>query len=181
PFSERVPYRDYFPFKQIRALLYDLIWGIGDYTPGDEYTLFHFTRPGGVCRFAVPICYESAFPAVVRTFCRDGADFLVVITNDAWFGRTSGPYQHARIAVFRAIENRIGIARCANTGISCFIDPCGRVSKTTALDQQVVLTGNVVLRHRTTWYTRHGDLFAWLCVLISATLLIVSVISKKNN
>jgi len=181
PFSERVPYRDYFPFRQIKALLYDLVWGIGDYTPGDEYTLFHFTRPAGVCQFAVPICYESAFPAVVRTFCRNGADFLVVITNDAWFGRTSGPYQHARIAVFRAIENRIGIARCANTGISCFIDPCGRVSQTTALDQKVVLTGNVVLRHRTTWYTRHGDLFAWLCVLISATVLIASMVTKTNK
>nr|HPI74139.1 hypothetical protein [bacterium] len=73
------------------------------------------------------------------------------------------------------------IARCANTGISCFIDPCGRVTRTTVLDQQAVLTGGVVLRHRTTWYTHYGDLFAWLCVLVTAIILIISAISKKNN
>lgn len=181
PFSEKVPYRDYFPFKEIKKLLYDLIWGIGDYSPGDQYTLFRFYRGHKRYRFAVPICYESAFPDVVRIFCKKGADFLAVITNDAWFGRTSGPYQHLRIAVFRAIENRIGIARCANTGISGFIDAYGSVSGSTRLFEQAIVTGSVDLRRRTTFYTQHGDLFAYVCLGVSALALLGSFIIKKNS
>jgi apolipoprotein N-acyltransferase len=181
PFSEKVPYRDYFPFKEIKKLLYDLIWGIGDYSPGNLYTIFRFKKEDKTVRFAVPICYESAFPDVVRTFCKKGADFLVIITNDAWFGNTSGPYQHARIAVFRAIENRTGIARCANTGISCFIDAYGRTFNATTWNTKTTIQGAVDLRCQTTFYCRYGDVFAYGCAVVSVLFLLVSCMCKKNR
>jgi apolipoprotein N-acyltransferase len=123
PFSEHTPFSDIFPF------LMEVNFGQSDFSPGTEYTLFEI--PKG--KFAVLICFESIFPELVRKFVKQDADFLVNITNDAWFGKTSSPYQHARIAIFRAIENRIGIARCANTGISMFVDPFGRITDKTEI------------------------------------------------
>lgn len=180
PFSEKVPYREYFPFREIKKLLYDLIWGIGDYTPGEVYTVFRLSKDDKTIRFSVPICYESAFPDVVRTFCRKEADFLVIITNDAWFGNTSGPYQHARIAVFRAIENRTGIARCANTGISCIIDAYGRTFQATQWNTKTIIQGPVDLRCQTTFYCRHGDVFSYGCVAVSLVFLLLSCFYKKK-
>lgn len=180
PFSERVPYRDVFIFRKIKDLLYDLIWGIGDYTPGSAYKVFTMAKGGKTVRFSVPICYESAFPDVVRRFSLHGQQFLVVITNDGWFGRTSGPFQHVQIAVFRAIENRTGIARCANTGISCFIDDVGRVRGRTALYTEAVVTGTIPLRSGTTLYIRHGDWLPRLALAWCLLGLIISFFRKKQ-
>jgi apolipoprotein N-acyltransferase len=179
PFSERVPYRDFLIFRKIKDLLYDLIWGIGDYTPGHNFTVFTMARKAEEIKFSVPICYESAFPDVVRRFSREGQQFLVVITNDGWFGRTSGPYQHVQIAVFRAIENRTGIARCANTGISCFIDHLGRVSERSALFVEAVQTGRIPLRQGSTFYIEHGDWMPQLALILSVLGLAVSFFKQK--
>jgi len=180
PFSERVPYRDFYIFRKIKDLLYDLIWGIGDYTPGNNFTVFSMPHKGQTVHFSVPICYESAFPDVVRRFSREGQQFLVIITNDGWFGRTSGPYQHVQIAVFRAIENRTGIARCANTGISCFIDHLGHVCERTALFTEEVQTGSIPLRSGTTFYIKHGDWMPQLALVWSIIGLAISFFRQKQ-
>lgn len=192
PFSERVPYREFGPMRVFYKFLYDLALGVGDYTKGMEFTLLSFyksseySRPiaerdsSAILKVAVPICYESVFPDLVRRFVKKGADFLAIITNDAWFGKTTAPYQHAQIAVFRAIENRISIARTANTGVSCFIDPYGRVSQATPLFQLATLVGEIQLRKSTTFYTRHGNLFANIVSFILLMSLITGLFIRKN-
>ena len=170
PFSERMPFKRIFPF------LDRFNFGQADFSPGTEYTLFEI----GEGRFAVLICFESIFPELVREFVRRGADFLVVITNDAWFGKTSSPYQHARIAIFRAIENRIGLARCANTGVSMFVDPFGRVTKETELFTRTAVCGEVSFADGETFYTRHGNVFSQACVLVSAGWLLLSLLFRRR-
>lgn len=166
PFSEHTPFRGILPF------LGKLNFGQADFSPGTEHTLFEI--PEG--KFGVLICFESIFPELVREFVRGGADFLVNITNDAWFGRTSSPYQHARIAIFRAIENRIGMARCANTGVSMFVDPFGRVTETTEIFTERVVVGGVSYRRGETFYTKHGNVFSQVCVVVSGGWLFFSLI-----
>lgn len=188
PFSERVPYKQFFPFNVLKNLLYDMALGIGDYARGDRFTIFRF-KPSRQysgkaadekqeIRFASPICYESVFPALVRQFVKKGVDFLVIITNDAWFGKTSAPYQHAQIAVFRAIENRRSIARCANTGVSCFIDPYGRVLKATKIFQPAVLVDDIPLNREMTFYTKHGNVFALAVSIIALLSLFASFLFR---
>lgn len=119
-------------------------------------------RPGAVYRvstdrFGILICYESAFENLARRYRMLGADFLVNITNDAWFGKTSAPYQHAAHLVMRAIENRVGIVRAANTGISEFVDPLGREHARTRLGERTLITGELVTSDTMSLYTRLGD------------------------
>ncbi len=103
--------------------------GIGDYVSGER--IVRAETPFG--NFATLICYEVIFPGLARKFYADGGDFIVNITNDAWFGQTTGPYQHFSMAVFRAVENRKPLIRAANTGISGHIDSNGRILSRTAL------------------------------------------------
>ena len=118
PFGEYIPFEDKLPF--LRAGRLDEITG---FSPGKEFTIFEVK---GV-KFGVLICFEDIFPGLVRQFNKRGADFMVVITNDAWFKKTKAPYQHAAASVFRAVENRMNIIRCANTGLSCFVDKNGKI------------------------------------------------------
>jgi apolipoprotein N-acyltransferase len=115
----------------------------------------------------VLICYEAIFPKLSRDLANGGANLLVNITNDAWFGRSSAPHQHLSMAVLRAVENRIPIARCANTGISAFIDTRGRILQKTGLYEDETLLSTLQLGKGKTIYTRYGDWFAWSCVAIS--------------
>ena len=110
------------------------------------------------------ICYESIFPDLARVFVKKGAELLVVITNDAWFGPWSSACQHAHIAVFRAIEHRIPIARSANTGISMFVDPCGRMLRSLELFTRGITIKEVPLRQGYTFFGLYGNLFSQLCV-----------------
>jgi apolipoprotein N-acyltransferase len=126
------------------------------------------------------ICFESVYPALVRSFVRRGAEFLVNITNDAWFGKTHGPFQHAQIAVFRAIENRISIARCANSGVSMFVDPLGRVKSATKIFVRTTVIGQIPLKLKDTFYTKHGDWFAQGCFLVSFFLISACLIKRRT-
>jgi len=114
------------------------------------------------------ICYEVIFPGLFRGFVVGGADFMANITNDAWFGRTSGPWQHLGMLPLRAVENRVAIVRAANTGISGFVGPDGRVGRTLPLFERGFLSAPIALRSRTTLYTRFGDWLAYLCLGLSA-------------
>ncbi len=164
PFGERTPYRDAIP------LLRGIDWtrltgdlGPAEFARGTEHAVFAHPRHP----FAVLICFESIFPNLVRQHVAAGARVLVNITNDSWFGRSAGPYQHALINAMRAIENRTAIARSATTGISLFIDPFGRTFEATDLFTPAVAVATVPVGQSATFYTRHGDLFAWGCLLIA--------------
>ncbi len=123
-----VPFGEYIPHKKLFKFLENT--QIADFSSGERYTIFKINNRKGKSRhFGVLICFEDVFPGLVRNFRSNGADFLISITNEAWFKNSSEPLQHTAISVFRAIENRCWFLRCANTGISCFIDPLGRISK----------------------------------------------------
>ena len=156
PIVERVPFVNPRWFASLR-------WfgGFGVGAPGDVYAV-------GIGRFGILICYESAFEDVTRRYRRNGADFVANITNDAWFGNTAAPYQHAAHLVMRAIENRVGIARAANTGISEFVDPLGRVSHATRLGERTMVSGAVRTSNVRTFYTTMGD---WVGTLALAGTL----------
>ena len=162
-----VPFGEYVPLQKVLFFINKLVVGIGDYTRGDSY-LKAMTPFGD---FGTLICYEIIFPGLVRKFFSNGGDFMVNITNDAWFGRTTGPYQHFSMAVLRAVENRKPVIRAANTGISGFIDSYGRVLSKTDLFQRTVLTATVKTDETRSFYSRYGDLFSYVWIIFSVLLL----------
>jgi apolipoprotein N-acyltransferase len=153
PIAERIPYADLFAFLDFMR------WGvgIGGWQIGPDTTVFT-DRSTGV-KFSTIICYESTYPGFVASFVRKGASFIALITIDSWWGKMSGAYQHRQFAVFRAVENRRWIARCAVGGISCFIDAYGRSYDDTELFTQRTLSRTIGTDNGLTFYTRHGD---WL-------------------
>jgi len=181
PFSERVPFVEKMPFLYNWSKKLDV--DIGNFSPGDSIVVFKFVSHSlkKKLRFSVVICYESVFPYLVRKFVQKGAQFLVIITNDGWFGKTSGPYQHAQIAVLRAIENGLWVVRCANTGVSEFIDPSGRIKGRLPLGKKAVLTASFSPEVRKTFFVTHGDLFPRVILMISGFILLGSFIRKQKK
>ena len=152
-----VPFGEFVPLRRLFPSLPKMNWGPGDFSSGQELTVFSMSG----ARFSTVICYEAIFPGLVRKFVARGANFLVNITNDGWFGRTSMPYQHQAMAIFRALENRVFLLRSANTGISSIVDWTGRVVKQTDIYTRGFLVGSIHLANRGSFYTRYGDLFAY--------------------
>ena len=134
---------------------------------------------GDDARFGVLICYESAYPGHARRFREEGADFLLNLTNDGWFGRvpwytrTAALWQHPAHLVMRAIEHRIGIARAANTGFSLFVDPLGRIYGRTELFQGALRSETIYTSDVRTWYTRTGDVAGWMALLLTVGLVVI--------
>ena len=126
------------------------------------------------------ICYEAIFPELVRQFPAQGAELLVNITNDAWYGTTSAPYQHLAMAAFRAVENRRYMVRAANTGVTAVVDPRGRVLEATRLFDTTVLVREVPLVAETTFYARHGALFAQACSALALALLVATARARRR-
>jgi apolipoprotein N-acyltransferase len=156
-----VPYGEYVPFKRWLPFLGKIVAQVGDFRPGKAGKTLPWKRDA----LGVQICYEIIFPGLSRAMVKNDAVLLINITNDAWFGKTSGPYQHFSMTVFRAVENRRALARAANTGISGFIDPAGRILTSTPLLQEAAVTQTLPLIHKKTFYTRFGDLFALACLV----------------
>ncbi len=176
PFGERIPYADAVPF-----LIKPLNWGVGisNWARGRDTTIF---RLGRGIKFSTVICYESVFPDYVRQFVKKGADFLVIITNDGWYGKSSGPYQHAAYAVLRAVENRRSVVRAANTGISEFIDPYGRyIGQQTRLDERTTLEATIPISYELTFYAEHGDWLAHIAEMISFCAILFGVFLKLKD
>lgn len=137
-----VPFGEYVPFGEI--FLFAKNMDVGDFSAGNSYTIFEQANRGKkTVRFAVLICFEDIFPNLVRRFKKEGAGFIINITNEAWFKISAEPAQHLAMSVFRAIENRIWFVRCANTGISCFIDPSGRVRRLVEKDGEGIFVEGV--------------------------------------
>jgi apolipoprotein N-acyltransferase len=152
-----VPFSEYFPMPLLNR--YD--FGQANFAAGSELGLFtQLDVP-----FGVLICFESIFPDETRDLCRAGSRYIVNITNDQWFGDSAAPYQHFEMNVLRCIENNIGMARAANTGISAILDPYGRVVSRTGTFVPAGLVGKVELLDTTTFYTRHGDWVLGLCLI----------------
>ena len=171
-----VPFGEYVPLQKILFFINKLVVGIGDYVRGTSY--LRADTPFG--SFAPMICYEIIFPGLVRKFYTNGGEFMVNITNDAWFGRTSGPYQHFSMAVFRAVENRKPLIRAANTGISGFIDSNGRIIARTGLFQKTVLTEDLRTDSTLSFYSKYGDLFSYICIVFSVILLANMISSART-
>jgi len=188
-----VPFGEYVPLKEIFFFVHRFASRpIGDFVGGKEFTVLRFPVERSVKEkdhnwklmkrvgFGCLICFEDIFPRLARGFVKNNAGFLVNITNDAWFGRSSAAYQHAQASVFRAVENRVNVIRAANTGLSCFIDQHGRiVSKVSKEDKDLFVDGfkaqEIILSRTRTIYTAYGDIFAYLCIFFTAFYLSRSI------
>jgi len=187
-----VPFGEYIPLKKIFRFL-ETIVPIGDIAPGKEYTLFslptlyqNVEQDPLQTNFGVLICFEDIFPDLSRKFVRKGADFLVNITNDAWYRKTAASYQHFQASVFRAVENRVFLVRSANTGISGFISPKGEIISLVR-DQsgrEIFVDGYktqeiIIDKQPLSLYTRFGDWFVLVCFIFVLWSIIV-IIRKKS-
>ncbi len=173
PFGEQIPYENIISWPGFIVPEDKKTFEI----PGKEYTLFSL----GENEFGAVICWEVVFPQLFRSFVKTGANFMINLTNEGWFGDSAAPYQMAAIVAVRAAENRVPVARAANTGISCFIDAFGRITgivknrdnKPTFVEGY--LTMPIRPTNEKTFYTIHGDAFAGLCVIITLGLILISL------
>jgi len=163
-----VPFGEYVPLKKFLPFVGKIVAGVGDFVPG----LMGKTVPWHGHRIGILICYELIFPELARCQVQHGASFLVNLTNDAWYGRTSAPYQHFSMAIFRAIENRRALVRVANTGISGFIDPIGRISQPTKLFEATAIRQSIPMVSIKTSYDQVGYLFTYACLVILALFFV---------
>jgi apolipoprotein N-acyltransferase len=159
-----VPFGEYVPLSRVIGFVRGWAEFIADLEPGTSAVVF----PGPPAPFGVVICYEGIFPDLFREFVNNGARIMVNMTNDGWFGRTSGPDQHLAMYPFRAVEHRIAVVRAANTGISAFVAPSGQIVRHLNLFQRGILSDRVPLREGRTLFTRLGDWVAWLSLALAA-------------
>lgn len=157
-----VPFGEYVPLQPFLFFVHKLVPTAGDFVPGQSPGVISWKNEA----LGMLICYEAIFPELARSRVLNGASLIVNISNDAWFGRSSAPYQHLEIARWRAVETRRPIIRSTNTGISAFIDPLGNIVSTLNLFEAGTLIGFVKPCLAQTFYVRHGDLFVVFCALI---------------
>jgi len=169
PYGEYVPLRRFFPFVEKLAV------GIGDFLPGEGFEPLSLDGE----KAGILICYEAIFPEISRAYRERGASFLVNLTNDAWFGTSSAPYQHLAITTFRAVENRLFVVRAANTGISAFIAPTGEILSRTGLFETTVLQGIFHVMVDRTFYSRFGDLFVYFCMVFFVMICFITLRRKS--
>jgi apolipoprotein N-acyltransferase len=165
-----VPFGEYVPLSRLLFFVQRLVQAAGDFSPGTD------ARPLalGSQRYGGLICYEAIFPSLARQAVRLGASVLVNVTNDAWYGVSSAPYQHFEMARWRAIETRVPLVRCANTGISTVFSAAGRSGITIPLNVAGCQIHEVLPLRMATVYTRYGDWFAWLCCLTAFVAVVYS-------
>jgi len=171
-----VPFGEYVPLGNILTFINKIVVGIGDFAPGEKAV----TLEAAGVKLGVQICYEVIFPELAREYVRAGARVLVAITNDAWFGRSSAPYQHLSIAAFRAIETRTPLIRAANTGITALVDKNGHISDMTGLFVEGYRTGEITPGSGKSLYLTIGDTPAWICLLLTAGVALLAW-RKQNN
>jgi apolipoprotein N-acyltransferase len=175
PFGEYLPFQEFIPWSSFG------VPNMIGYVSGKEFTVFALPE----FRFGVTICWENVFPDLFRQFIKNGAQFMINITNEAWFGRSAAPHHLVSISVFRAVENRVFVVRCANTGVSCIIDPYGRIidrvrdEKGQDIFIRGVIGGWVTPLETRTIYTQYGDLFPWVCMVVSAAFLLAACVRSQ--
>jgi apolipoprotein N-acyltransferase len=169
PFGEKIPWSQYIP------ALSRLDFGQANFIAGKQQTIFD----SSVGRFGVLICFESTFSDFTRRYVRDGADFLVNITNDGWFGNNQGPFQHAEMAILRSVENRVTLFRAAYTGVSMIVDPAGRVQERLGPFTEGMIYGSAERSPTATIYTRHG--YAVFFLMAAANLVLVCALLLRKR
>lgn len=172
-----VPFSEGMPFESKLPILSRVNLGEADFQRGSEQTVWNI---GSKIKAAPFICYESNFPRFVLERFRRGANLIVNITNDGWFGKSSGPYHHAMMARMRSIENGAYCARAANSGISLFVDPLGRQFAQTKLYERSILTKRMPFYSIRTMYTRFGDWFVGLCAVMVAVGVVGALVVRKK-
>lgn len=173
--SERMPYQEKLSF------LKNLIsWGVGisSYQIGFDTTVFILN---GKYKFNTAICYESIYPDFIAEYFDKGSELGIIITNDGWWGKLQGTHQHNRYAILRAVENRRWFVRCANTGISCTIDPYGNIYNETSINQKTLFTAEAGLQKDKTFYTIHRDILARVCMYLTGILFLAGLVYKRKN
>ena len=177
PFNEYVPLRGKIKWPAMIAAIRK------DFMPGDVYTIFKVADG----RFGTPICWENLFPDHFRRFVKEGANFMVSVTNEGFYGPTAAPHQTLAINVFRAVENRVAVARAATTGVSAFIDPDGKIAERVQDEsgKDLFVSGFIVrdipLSDKKTFYTNHGDIFAYAAISIALLSVLVSFAIYKRE
>ncbi len=166
-----VPFGEYVPFAQYLTFAHKLTGRVSKFTPGEDRKVFRLNGH----HYGVFICYEAVFADEVRHFAQLGAEVLVNISDDGWYGDTSAPWQHLNMARMRAIENRRWLLRDTNNGVTAVIDPYGRVRQSIPRHQVDALPAQYGFRDDITFYTEHGDVFAWLCGLLSMGIVLWSL------
>lgn len=166
-----VPFGEYVPFRKVLFFAGKVLKEVSDFKSGVRFVVSELEES----KFSTLICYESIFPELSREFVRSGAQFLVILTNDGWYGDSAAPYQHFNMAILRAVENRRYLVRAANNGVSGIIDPYGRVLVRSNLFREEVVKGEITPSKERTVYTRFGDVFAWFCVMITCGALVYSM------
>lgn len=172
-----VPFGEYVPLGNILTFINKIVVGIGDFAPGEKAV----TLDAGGTKLGIQVCYEVIFPELAREYVRAGARVLVAITNDAWFGRSSAPYQHLSISIFRAIETRTPLIRAANTGITAIVDKNGHISTMTGLFVEGYRTGEIEPGSGQSLYLTIGDVPAGLCLLLTAGVALLAWRKQKTK
>jgi len=173
-----VPFGEYEPFPLIHQVVTSVSEEVGGFHKGKKHSVGHF--PDGH-KFGVFICYEAIYPGEVRTFAAGGAQLLINISNDGWFGRSAAAEQHLRMARVRAVEDRRWIVRSTNNGYTVSIDPYGRIYEPLSPDVRAAVDLPYDFRTDETIYTRFGDWFAWLCVIVSVILVMANWKQRSNE
>jgi apolipoprotein N-acyltransferase len=170
-----VPFGEYVPLQDLFFFVGPIVEAVSAFSPGTDPVLL----PVGDHTVSTAICYEVIFPSLIRRFVNDGSELLTTITNDAWYGRSSAAYQHWEQASMRAIEGGRYLARSANTGISGFVDPYGRVVASAGLFEEAMLVEELRFLTDRTVYSRIGDLVAWLSLALTAAALLACTIPRR--
>jgi apolipoprotein N-acyltransferase len=180
-FGEFIPFARWLPFLESWT-------GMGSFTPGKEPTPFRV--PDLHFKTAVLICFEDVFPHEVRDHVEPDTDFLLNLTNNGWFGESAAQWQHAANAVFRAVENGLPLVRCANNGLSCWVDARGQMHDVFFSGSRDIYGAGFKLvpvpllggRSRTpTFYTKHGDVFGWSCLAWAAFLVTRAFLRRRAS
>lgn len=171
-----VPFGEYVPLARLLPFVSKLVTGIGDFSPGEKPV----PLACGNTLIGTLVCFEGVFPELAREHVRAGARVLAIITNDAWYGKSSAPYQHLSMAVFRAVETRTPLLRAANTGISAIIDHNGHIHTMTGLFVEGVSSGEIRPGPGNSIYLAIGDTAAWICVVLSGIILLTGLLSRKS-